>query len=243
MRAHAERGARIVVIGGGLLGLEAAYGLSRAGGKVTLLHLVDRLMERQLDAEGAALLASAMAERGIDRAPEQRHQGLRRQRTRSRASSFRTARSSRPISSSSPSASGPTPISPGRPASASIAASSSMTAWPATTPRSSRSANAPSIAARSMAWSSRPMSRRACWRHDSPARRRRLFRLAAGDQSQGQRRRRLLGRRFRGGRGRRDRRAARPRRRRLPQIRAARGPARRLRPRRRYARARCSISA
>jgi nitrite reductase (NADH) large subunit len=65
MRGYAERGARIVVIGGGLLGLEAAYGLSKAGGKVTLLHLVDRLMERQLDAEGAALLASAMGERGI----------------------------------------------------------------------------------------------------------------------------------------------------------------------------------
>ena len=65
MRAYAERGARIVVIGGGLLGLEAAYGLSRAGGQVTLLHLVDRLMERQLDAEGAALLASAISARGI----------------------------------------------------------------------------------------------------------------------------------------------------------------------------------
>lgn len=65
MRAYAARGARIVVIGGGLLGLEAAYGLARAGGQVTLLHLVDRLMERQLDAEGAALLASAMAMRGV----------------------------------------------------------------------------------------------------------------------------------------------------------------------------------
>jgi nitrite reductase (NADH) large subunit len=65
MRAYAERGARVVVIGGGLLGLEAAYGLARAGGKVTLLHLVDRLMERQLDAEGAGLLAAAMAQRGI----------------------------------------------------------------------------------------------------------------------------------------------------------------------------------
>ena len=66
MRTYAERGARIVVIGGGLLGLEAAYGLARAGGRVTLLHLVDRLMERQLDAEGAGLLASAIATRGID---------------------------------------------------------------------------------------------------------------------------------------------------------------------------------
>ncbi|SFJ62899.1 assimilatory nitrate reductase (NADH) beta subunit [Bosea sp. OK403] len=65
MRAYAQRGARIVVIGGGLLGLEAAYGLSKAGGQVTLLHLVDRLMERQLDAEGAGLLAAAITARGI----------------------------------------------------------------------------------------------------------------------------------------------------------------------------------
>lgn len=69
LRAHAVRGARIVVIGGGLLGLEAAYGLAKAGGQragqVTVLHLVDRLMERQLDAEGAALLASELAARGI----------------------------------------------------------------------------------------------------------------------------------------------------------------------------------
>jgi len=40
---------RVVVVGGGLLGLEAAYGLAKAGA-VTLIHLMDRLMERQLDA-------------------------------------------------------------------------------------------------------------------------------------------------------------------------------------------------
>ena len=44
------------VIGGGLLGLEAAYGLAKSGVDVTLVHLMDRLMERQLDAPGAALL-------------------------------------------------------------------------------------------------------------------------------------------------------------------------------------------
>ena len=38
------------MVGGGLLGLEAAYGLARAGAQVTLVHLMDRLMERQLDA-------------------------------------------------------------------------------------------------------------------------------------------------------------------------------------------------
>lgn len=54
-----------VVIGGGLLGIEAAYGLARAGVEVTLLHLMDRLMERQLDAEGARLLKGALDARGI----------------------------------------------------------------------------------------------------------------------------------------------------------------------------------
>ncbi|CAD5293659.1 Assimilatory nitrate reductase (NADH) beta subunit [Bosea sp. 62] len=65
-RTIAATGARVVVIGGGLLGLEAAYGLARIGGKVTLLHLADRLMERQLDREGAGLLAGEIAARGID---------------------------------------------------------------------------------------------------------------------------------------------------------------------------------
>jgi nitrite reductase (NADH) large subunit len=37
---------RVVVVGGGLLGLEAAYGLAKIGAPVTLIHLVDRLMER-----------------------------------------------------------------------------------------------------------------------------------------------------------------------------------------------------
>lgn len=55
-----------VVIGGGLLGLEAAYGLAKAGAKVTVVHLMDRLMERQLDAESAAMLKSAVEMKGID---------------------------------------------------------------------------------------------------------------------------------------------------------------------------------
>ena len=55
-----------VVIGGGLLGLEAAYGLAKAGAKVTVVHLMDRLMERQLDAEAAAMLKAAVESRGIE---------------------------------------------------------------------------------------------------------------------------------------------------------------------------------
>lgn len=58
--------ARVVVVGGGLLGLEAAYGLAKAGSKVTLLHLMDRLMERQLDAPAAALLKRLVEGKGIE---------------------------------------------------------------------------------------------------------------------------------------------------------------------------------
>jgi len=57
---------RVVVVGGGLLGLEAAYGLAKAGSKVTLLHLMDRLMERQLDAPAAALLKRLVENKGIE---------------------------------------------------------------------------------------------------------------------------------------------------------------------------------
>lgn len=57
---------RVVVVGGGLLGLEAAYGLTKAGAPVTLIHLMDRLMERQLDAPAAALLKSLVEPKGIE---------------------------------------------------------------------------------------------------------------------------------------------------------------------------------
>jgi nitrite reductase (NADH) large subunit len=65
IRSGAAAGKRAVVIGGGLLGLEAAYGLAKAGAKVTLLHLMDRLMERQLDARAAAMLKAAVEARGV----------------------------------------------------------------------------------------------------------------------------------------------------------------------------------
>ncbi|MET0195051.1 MAG: FAD-dependent oxidoreductase, partial [Hyphomicrobiaceae bacterium] len=61
----AAAGMPAVVIGGGLLGIEAAYGLARRGIPVTLVHLMDRLMERQLDAEGARLLADAIEAKGV----------------------------------------------------------------------------------------------------------------------------------------------------------------------------------
>ena len=55
-----------VVIGGGLLGLEAAYGLAKAGVNVTLLHLAPRLMERQLDDPAASLLKEAIHSKGCE---------------------------------------------------------------------------------------------------------------------------------------------------------------------------------
>ncbi|WP_374469403.1 nitrite reductase large subunit NirB [Phenylobacterium sp.] len=66
MAAAAERGGSAVVIGGGLLGLEAAAGLARRGMDVTVVHLVDTLMERQLDSAAGFLLRRNLAERGVE---------------------------------------------------------------------------------------------------------------------------------------------------------------------------------
>ena len=65
MLAAARMGGRAVVIGGGLLGLEAAAGLKAQGMDVTVLHLMPTLMERQLDPSAGYLLQRAMEERGI----------------------------------------------------------------------------------------------------------------------------------------------------------------------------------
>jgi len=56
---------RAVVIGGGLLGLEAARGLQVQGCHVTVVHLMATLMERQLDREGGQHLVRKMEELGV----------------------------------------------------------------------------------------------------------------------------------------------------------------------------------
>jgi nitrite reductase [NAD(P)H] large subunit len=66
MRTQAGPGTRVVVIGGGLLGLEAAHGLAKAGARVALVHLMDRLMERQLDEVAAGMLRRAVEARGVE---------------------------------------------------------------------------------------------------------------------------------------------------------------------------------
>lgn len=55
---------RAIVIGGGLLGLEAAHGLRSRGLEVTTVHLMPWLMERQLDCEAGALLRRTLEAQG-----------------------------------------------------------------------------------------------------------------------------------------------------------------------------------
>jgi nitrite reductase (NADH) large subunit len=64
MLAAAEKGGSAVVIGGGLLGLEAAHGLSLRGMQVTVIHLMPTLMERQLDEAAGWLLKAELERRG-----------------------------------------------------------------------------------------------------------------------------------------------------------------------------------
>lgn len=65
MIAAARSYRRAVVIGGGLLGLEAANGLLKQGMDVTVVHIAEYLMERQLDRPAAELLRSALTARGL----------------------------------------------------------------------------------------------------------------------------------------------------------------------------------
>ena len=61
----AAKGGKAVVIGGGLLGLEAAAGLAGRGMDVTVIHLMGHLMERQLDEAAGYLLQKDLEKRGI----------------------------------------------------------------------------------------------------------------------------------------------------------------------------------
>ncbi|WP_179378705.1 nitrite reductase large subunit NirB [Jannaschia marina] len=56
---------RVVVIGGGLLGLEAAAGMAARGADVTVVHIMPHLMERQLDEAAGYLLRKALVDKGI----------------------------------------------------------------------------------------------------------------------------------------------------------------------------------
>lgn len=59
-------GAPVVVLGGGLLGLEAARGLAGRGHPVTVVHPVEHVMERQLDRGAGAVLTDSLRDKGIE---------------------------------------------------------------------------------------------------------------------------------------------------------------------------------
>ncbi len=63
---EAANRASAIVLGGGLLGLEAARGLAKRGMDVTVVHAAGHLMDRQLDPLGAKVLADSYAEAGVE---------------------------------------------------------------------------------------------------------------------------------------------------------------------------------
>lgn len=63
--AVARRARSAIVLGGGLLGLEAARGLATRGLSVTVVHAVGHLMERQLDPAASQVLVGALADLGV----------------------------------------------------------------------------------------------------------------------------------------------------------------------------------
>ncbi|MBV7407842.1 FAD-dependent oxidoreductase [Maritimibacter sp. DP1N21-5] len=65
MRLGDRPGAKAVVIGGGLLGLEAAAGMAARGVDVTVVHIMGHLMERQLDEAAGYLLRRSLMDKGI----------------------------------------------------------------------------------------------------------------------------------------------------------------------------------
>ncbi|WP_170307947.1 NAD(P)/FAD-dependent oxidoreductase, partial [Paenibacillus dakarensis] len=65
MLSAAKQYKKAAVIGGGLLGLEAAKGLVNLGMDVTVIHLMEDLMERQLDHNASAMLQAELESQGI----------------------------------------------------------------------------------------------------------------------------------------------------------------------------------
>lgn len=62
---YAQESEKAVVVGGGLLGLESAYNLSKTGLDVKVLEMADHLMNRQLDKKGGEILKKKLKDMGI----------------------------------------------------------------------------------------------------------------------------------------------------------------------------------
>ena len=56
----------IVILGGGLLGIEIAYSLKKSNNKITIVEMFDRLLPRQLDLDGANILENILNEKGLN---------------------------------------------------------------------------------------------------------------------------------------------------------------------------------
>ncbi len=65
VRSRLEKGKRAVVIGAGLIGLRAAYGLQEAGAEVTLIELLPRIASRVLDEKSSELVRKILENGGI----------------------------------------------------------------------------------------------------------------------------------------------------------------------------------
>lgn len=65
-KSHVPKNGRVVIVGGGLLGLEMAASLREAGIKITIVQRISRFLDRQLDTLGSQLLHEEMAEQGCD---------------------------------------------------------------------------------------------------------------------------------------------------------------------------------
>jgi nitrite reductase (NADH) large subunit len=66
IRNYANKSKKAVIVGGGLLGLEAAWELKKLGLSVTVVEFSNRLLPRQLDSEGAKLFKKSIDKSGVE---------------------------------------------------------------------------------------------------------------------------------------------------------------------------------
>ncbi len=198
MLAAARDHRHAVVIGGGLLGLEAANGLQRQGMEVTVVHVTDSLMDRQLDKSAAGAAATRRSrQRACASCSKRGHRADRRRRARDR----------RAVHGRQPDPGGPggddrrraPQYRTGGKRAACIASAPSswttrsQTLRPAHLRRGRMRAASP---APPSAWWRRSGTRRVCAAHLAGAGHRRYVQQATADQAQGHRRGPVFGGRF-----------------------------------------------